>query len=121
MTQESTAPVSTPSITTRFVRWLQGLAAPLLMTKLKQCEDELTLSREDIKRLHEELDAMSNTVEGKDKQILAAAEALASANADVARTRRTTNQLQTALDNERRFNKQQRSELAQARQKQKRR
>ncbi|TYK74310.1 hypothetical protein FSY45_19285 [Comamonas sp. Z1] len=97
--------------------WISRIAQP----QLQQSQAELAQARADIERLNVELDEMQVTVEGKDRQLRASAEALALASSEAARSRRLASQLQTIINNERRFTKQMGTELAAARKKAKRR
>ena len=101
----------------RIVNWLQTKAAPALAI----CQQELQQARQDIARLHGDLDDMAIIIEGKDRQILASADVLAKAHSEISRQRRNATVLQQTLDNERRFSKQQSTELTEARKNRKRR
>lgn len=103
------------------MHWAQEKLARLFQPIVQQTQAELDQARDDINRLNDELDEMQITLEGKDRQLRASAEALAQANGDVARSRKLANQLQTALDNERRFIKQMGNELGEARKNRRRR
>ena len=115
MTTESNYPPK--SLFARIVNWLQTKVAPALAI----CQQELQQARQDIARLHGDLDDMAIIIEGKDRQILVSAEALATAHSEAARQRRTAAMLKQALDNERRLFKQQSTELTDARKNRKRR
>lgn len=105
------------SLPEKFLRWISRITKP----QLQQSQTELAQARADIKRLSAELDDLQLTVESKDRQLRASAEALALANSEAARSRRLASQLQTTINNERRFTKQMGNELAAARKKTKRR
>lgn len=101
----------------RIFNWRSEKSAPVQPDQ----QNELHEARKDIDRLQGELDDMAITIESKDRQIRASAEALARANGDAASQRRLANSLQQKLDGERRFIKQQAAELAEARRNRKRR
>lgn len=110
-------PLPSASLIEKVLRWISRIT----QTQLQQCQAELTQARADIDCLNVELDDLRVTAESKDRQLRASAEALALANSDAARSRRLASQLQTTINNERRFTKQMGTELAAARKKAKRR
>lgn len=103
------------------MHWARAKLARLVQPLVQQAQDDLKQARADLSRQRDDLDEMANIIESKDRQIRAAAEALAKANADAANSRRLANQLQSSLDNERRFIKQMNSQLSVARKNSKRR